>query len=106
MVGEGNGKPLQYPCLENPMDRGAWWAAVHGVAKEPDTTERLTLTLTKITRDNAVEVLGGHFHFSWADFSEELFQQWKCSGGWSCISSLWSAMKCPVMSYGMSMVLG
>ena len=31
--GEGNGKPLQYSCLENPMDRGAWWAAVHGVAK-------------------------------------------------------------------------
>ena len=31
--GEGNGDPLQYPCLENLMDRGAWWAAVHGVAK-------------------------------------------------------------------------
>ena len=31
--GEGNGTPLQYSCLENPMDRGAWWAAVHGVAK-------------------------------------------------------------------------
>ena len=31
--GEGNGNPLQYPCLENLMDRGAWWAAVHGVAK-------------------------------------------------------------------------
>ena len=30
---EGNGTPLQYPCLENPMDGGAWWAAVHGVAK-------------------------------------------------------------------------
>ena len=30
---EGNGKPLQCPCLENPMDRGAWWASVHGVAK-------------------------------------------------------------------------
>ena len=29
----GNGTPLQYSCLENPMDRGAWWAAVHGVAK-------------------------------------------------------------------------
>ena len=31
--GEGNGYPLQYSCLENPMDRGAWWAEVHGVAK-------------------------------------------------------------------------
>ena len=33
LIGEGNGTPLQYSCLENPMDRGAWWAAVHGVAK-------------------------------------------------------------------------
>ena len=32
-TGEGNGNPLQYSCLENPMDRGAWWATVHGVAK-------------------------------------------------------------------------
>ena len=32
--GEGNGNPLQYFCLGNPMDRGAWWAAVHAVAKE------------------------------------------------------------------------
>ena len=32
--GEGNGSPLQYSCLGNPMDRGAWWATGHGVAKE------------------------------------------------------------------------
>ena len=32
-IGEGNGTPLQYSCLENPMDRGAWKAAVHGVAE-------------------------------------------------------------------------
>ena len=31
--GEGNGNPLQYSCLENPMDRGIWWATVHGVTK-------------------------------------------------------------------------
>ena len=32
-TGRGNGNPLQYSCLENPMDRGAWWATVHRVAK-------------------------------------------------------------------------
>ena len=37
-IGEGNGTPLQYSCLENPMDGGAWWAAVHEVA-ELDTTQ-------------------------------------------------------------------
>ena len=36
--GAGNGNPLQYSCLENPVDRGGWQATVHGVAKESDTT--------------------------------------------------------------------
>ena len=36
--GEGNGNPLQYSCLGNPMDRGSWWAAVHGLTKESDMT--------------------------------------------------------------------
>ena len=35
---EGNGNPLQYPCLGNPMDRGAWWATVYGVAEESNMT--------------------------------------------------------------------
>ena len=39
--GGGHGKPLQYSCLENPMDRGVWRATVHGVAKESDMTEQL-----------------------------------------------------------------
>ena len=38
-LGEGNGNPLQYSCLENSMDRGTWRATVHGVHKESDTTE-------------------------------------------------------------------
>ena len=41
--GEGNGYPLQYSCLKNPMDAGAWWATVSGVTKDSDTTEQLTL---------------------------------------------------------------
>ena len=36
---EGNGTPLQYSCLENSMDGGAWWAVVHGVCKESDTSD-------------------------------------------------------------------
>ena len=41
-LGEGNGNPLQFSFLGNPMDRGAWWAAVHGVERESDTTEQLS----------------------------------------------------------------
>ena len=42
--GEGNGNPLQYSCLENPMDGGAWWAAVHGVAKSQTRLSDFTFT--------------------------------------------------------------
>ena len=41
---EGTGNPLQYSCLENPMDGGAWWAAVHGVAKSRARLRDFTLT--------------------------------------------------------------
>ena len=47
--GEGNGNPLQYSCLGNTTDRGAWWATVHGVANKSDTTERLKNNCNKIT---------------------------------------------------------
>ena len=47
--GKGNGHTLQYSCLENPMDRGDWWATVHGV-EELDTTEQLTHTLSTSPR--------------------------------------------------------
>ena len=43
-VGEGNGTPLQYSCLENPMDGGAWWAAVHGVARSQTRLSNFTFT--------------------------------------------------------------
>ena len=47
-IGEGNGNPLQYSCLENPRDGGAWWAAVYGVAQSRTRLKRLS---SKITAD-------------------------------------------------------
>ena len=41
-IGEGNGNPLQYSCLDNPRDRGAWWAAVYGVAQSRTRLKRLS----------------------------------------------------------------
>jgi len=43
--GEGNGNPLQYSCLENPMDGGAWWATVHGVTKSQTRLSDFTFTI-------------------------------------------------------------
>ena len=44
VIREGNGTPLQYSCLENPMDGGAWWAAVHGVAESRTGLSDFTFT--------------------------------------------------------------
>ena len=44
LVGEGNGTPLQYSCLENPVDGGAWKAAIHGVAKGRTRLSDFTFT--------------------------------------------------------------
>ena len=43
-MGEGNGNPLQYSCLENPMDGGAWWAAVNGIARSRTRLSDFTFT--------------------------------------------------------------
>ena len=58
--GEGNGNPLQYPCLENRMDGGAWWATVHGVAKSWTRLRDFTFTFTSNYKVRAVlsRVLG------------------------------------------------
>ena len=45
--GEGNGNLLQYSCLENSMDRGAWWATVHGGRKASDVTEHIHTCMNK-----------------------------------------------------------
>ena len=68
--GEGNGTPLQYSCLENPMDGGAWWAAVHGVAKSWTRVSEFTFTF--------------HFHFSLSCIGEGNGNPLQCS----CLPSL------------------
>ena len=45
--GEGNGNPLQYSCLKNSMDGGAWWATVHGIAKGQTRLSDFTFTFTE-----------------------------------------------------------
>ena len=47
-IGEGNGTPLQYSCLENPMEGGAWWPAVHGVPQSRTQLSDFTFTLSNI----------------------------------------------------------
>ena len=47
-IGEGNGKPLQCSCLENPRDRGAWWAAVYGVAQSQKRLKRLSSSSSRV----------------------------------------------------------
>ena len=56
-LGEGNGNPFQYSCLGNPMDRRAWWATVHRVAKESYTIQRLNNTTIFIQGE---KVIPGH----------------------------------------------
>ena len=51
--GEGNGNPLQYYCLENPMDGGTWWATVQGVAKRRTRLRDFTFTFTSILKDQS-----------------------------------------------------
>ena len=57
--GEGNSNPLQYSCLENPMDGGAWWAAIHGVPKS-QTRLHFHFSLSCIGEGNGNPLVGGN----------------------------------------------
>ena len=56
-MGDGNGTPLQYCCLENPRDGGAWWAAVHGVAQSRTRLKRLS-RVAAASKENWMEHWG------------------------------------------------
>ena len=59
--GEGNGNPFQYSCLENPMDRGAWWALVHGVANSRTQLKQLSTHSHPVLVTVATKTPGGSF---------------------------------------------
>ena len=56
--GEGNGNPLQYSCLENPVDRGAWWAAVHRVTQSWTWLNRLSMHALEKEMETHSSILG------------------------------------------------
>ena len=70
-IGEGNGNPLQCSCLENPMDGGAWWAAVHGVAKSRTRLSNFTFTF--------------HFHASEKEMATHSSVLLAASQGWGSL---------------------
>ena len=64
-IGEGNGSPLQCSCLENPRDRGAWWAAVYGVAQSRTRLKRLG----RSSSTDQVSVVDMGFEFVFPQFT-------------------------------------
>ena len=71
--GEGNGNPLQYSCLENPMDRGTWWATVHGVVKSQTWLSNWACTHTH-TFNNPSQRL-------WASLLTQMGKECACNAG-------------------------
>ena len=82
--GEGNGNPLQYSCLENPMDRGAWWAAVHGVTQSRTRLKWLSMHACIGERN------GSPLHYSWLENPRDRGAWWAAICG---VTQSWTLLK-------------
>ena len=87
--GEGNGNPLQYFCLENPMDGGTWWATVHGVAKSQTRLNDFTFTI------NVQSLLNRTLKHDLVDFIPSVERYF-----WHSLVCLVKAIVFPVVMYG------
>ena len=76
-IGEGNGNPLQCSCLENPRDRGAWWAAVYGVAQRRTRLKRLSGSKGQVSTGPCVCLTHSQNH-RWSDCESEIFSRKLC----------------------------
>ena len=117
-TGEGNGNPLQCSCLENPRNRGAWWAAVYGVAKSRTGLKRLSSSSSRLRDTGSDSTLVGPDSTPFSDFlswllrpvglksfksqvgsrntSEAILVEWKPSAcSFSCYS-LWASSSLPL----------
>ena len=71
--GEGNGNSLQYSCLENSMDGGAWWASAHGVTKSRTRLSEVTRTMYEMYKMLTLGETGGRVHRTFLDLSLHFF---------------------------------
>ena len=69
-IGEGNGNPLHSSCLENPRDRGAWWAAIYGVAQSRTRLKRLSSS-SMYTRNRSMS-RRGYFHPTYLTYMQSI----------------------------------
>ena len=84
-IGEGNGNPLQRPCLENPRDGGAWWAAIYGVAQSRTRLKRLSSSSSSIC---SLWLLYGLINGGGDSRTKAVFSAWY---SWLCEFLLWWA---------------
>ena len=91
-AGEGNGNPLQYSCLENPMDRGTWWATVHRVAK---SRTRLSDSAQHVTKSYIFNSFQPKSHFIQGTFPRPLVQDLPTSEHFlsSCLTAPWTLVR-------------
>ena len=103
-IGEGNGNPLQYSCLENPRDEGAWWAAVYGVAQSRTGLKRLSSQGNKLLHAAGCDRQGvwakivnnnkkqtGYLFSSVCYHVHKIGFRWSSSGGFGFVSNCnWS----------------
>ena len=95
--GGGHGNPLQYFCLENPVDRGAWWVTVHGVSKSWTWLKQLSMQGYR----NVVSVLAVYLHDFEADQEHQLAATVQNHQRVSyCISLAWENLKVQNLKYG------
>ena len=106
--GEGNGYPLQYSCLENPMGRGAWWAAIYGVAQSRTQLKRLSssssicisevIDISPSNPDSSCASSSSAFHMMYSAY--KLNKQGDNIQPWRTPFPIWnhSVVPCPVLT--------